>query len=226
MSKSMKKTFLIFLALFLCIIMTACSAAPQNMPASPNRPTDAETTKPAEPDNTSSNKPSSDKSSSSNSNSGTSGSYSSGKSSSSYKSSNSFSNSYGTSKTKCAHNGCNNYIASSGDTNCCTTHSRRCLKCKKYIDEDALYCMSCLSSAVDSATSSSGKSGSYSNSSSGSSSNSYSGKSSSSYGSSTSKGCQYVYPNGSKCGSYCSNGKTLCSKHMKELTEIYNNLTK
>ena len=54
-----------------------------------------------------------------------------------------FTNQYGTSTTKCAHAGCNNYIASSGDTNCCTIHSRKCLNCGKYIDEDALYCISC-----------------------------------------------------------------------------------
>ncbi len=59
-----------------------------------------------------------------------------------------FSNSFGTPNTKCAHPGCDNYIASSGDTNCCVTHSNRCLECGKYIDEDAMYCMSCLSSAA------------------------------------------------------------------------------
>lgn len=65
----------------------------------------------------------------------------------------SFSNAYGTATTKCAHAGCNNNIASSGDTNCCTTHSKRCLECNKYIDEDAMYCMSCLSKAADKASS-------------------------------------------------------------------------
>lgn len=63
----------------------------------------------------------------------------------------SFTNAYGTSTTKCAHNGCSNYIASSGDTNCCTTHSNRCLGCKKYIDEDALYCVSCIEKAANEA---------------------------------------------------------------------------
>ena len=42
-------------------------------------------------------------------------------------SSTSFTNKYGTPTTLCAHTGCNNYIASSGDTNCCTVHSNRCL---------------------------------------------------------------------------------------------------
>ena len=59
-----------------------------------------------------------------------------------------FTNKYGTATTKCAHSGCNNYIASSGDTNCCTLHSNKCLKCGKYIDEDATYCMSCLTNAA------------------------------------------------------------------------------
>ena len=61
--------------------------------------------------------------------------------------SSSFTNKYGTSTTKCAHIGCANYIASSGDTNCCTYHSRRCLSCSCYIDEDATYCMSCIKKA-------------------------------------------------------------------------------
>lgn len=60
----------------------------------------------------------------------------------------SFTNKYGTPTTKCAHSGCNNYIASSGDTNCCTIHSNRCLECGKYIDEDATYCMDCIQKAL------------------------------------------------------------------------------
>ena len=59
-----------------------------------------------------------------------------------------FSNEYGTSTTRCAHSGCSNYIASSGDTNCCTIHSNRCWECNCYIDEDAMSCMSCLRSAL------------------------------------------------------------------------------
>ena len=58
-----------------------------------------------------------------------------------------FTNAYGTETTKCTHSGCNNYIASSGNTNCCTTHSKKCLECGKYIDEDASYCMTCLEKA-------------------------------------------------------------------------------
>ena len=53
----------------------------------------------------------------------------------------SFTNKYGTSTTECAHVGCSNYIASSGDTNCCITHSNRCYECNCYIDEDANWCM-------------------------------------------------------------------------------------
>ena len=56
-----------------------------------------------------------------------------------------FTNKYGTPTTRCAHLGCDNYIAFSGDTNCCTSHSNNCLECGKYIDEDAIFCMSCLS---------------------------------------------------------------------------------
>ena len=82
-----------------------------------------------------------------------------------------FTNKYGTPTTKCAHSGCNNYIASSGDTNCCTTHSNRCLNCNKYIDEDAMYCMDCLKAASTSSSSSSGSS--YYGSSSSSSSSSF-----------------------------------------------------
>ena len=60
----------------------------------------------------------------------------------------SFTNKYGTSTTKCAHSGCYLHIASSGDTNCCVQHSRRCLECNCYIDEDAMYCMDCIESAL------------------------------------------------------------------------------
>ena len=56
----------------------------------------------------------------------------------------SFTNKFGTPTTKCAHSGCDNYIAPSGDTNCCKTHSAKCLECGCYIDEDALFCISCL----------------------------------------------------------------------------------
>lgn len=55
-----------------------------------------------------------------------------------------FTNKYGTRTTKCVKTGCNNYIASSGDTNCCVTHSNRCGECRCYIDGDAMYCMDCL----------------------------------------------------------------------------------
>ena len=72
-----------------------------------------------------------------------------GGSSSSYKSSgSSFTNDYGTSTTKCAHAGCNKYIAKSGDTNCCATHSNNCYSCGCYIDEDAMFCMDCLEDAL------------------------------------------------------------------------------
>lgn len=60
----------------------------------------------------------------------------------------SFTNKYGTPSTKCHHAGCNNYIASSGDTNCCIQHSNRCLECGCYIDEDAMFCIDCLRKAT------------------------------------------------------------------------------
>ena len=60
----------------------------------------------------------------------------------------SFTNKYDTSTTRCAHSGCSNYIASSGDTNCCTTHSNRCYECNCYIDEDANWCMKCIEDAL------------------------------------------------------------------------------
>ena len=72
-------------------------------------------------------------------------------SSSTYKKSSSqskFTNKYGTPTTKCAHPGCDRYIASSGDTNCCTVHSNRCAQCGKYIDEDALFCMDCILAGI------------------------------------------------------------------------------
>ncbi len=115
-------------------------------------------------------------------------------------SSSSFTNKYGTATTLCAHQGCTNFIASSGDTNCCTTHSNRCLECNKYIDEDAMYCMDCL-------TGSSGKS-----------------SSSSSYSSSSGSGkkCQYEYANGSICGKPVGDGlEYYCTTHYKELLESY-----
>ena len=55
-----------------------------------------------------------------------------------------FTNKYGTPTTKCYISGCTNYIAKSGDTNCCTYHSNNCLNCHCYIDSDAMYCLDCL----------------------------------------------------------------------------------
>ena len=66
-----------------------------------------------------------------------------------------FTNQFGTSTTKCAYKGCNNYIASSGDTNCCVEHSNLCLECNKYIDSDAMYCIDCLNGAINSNSSNS-----------------------------------------------------------------------
>lgn len=122
----------------------------------------------------------------------------------------SFTNAYGTSTTKCAHPGCNNYIASSGDTNCCTTHSNRCLNCNKYIDEDATYCMSCLTKSITGSSSGSSSSSSKGNSSSGSTS--------------TSGGCKYKYIDGSVCGKPVKGDLDFCEYHWNELMDTYNSL--
>lgn len=61
----------------------------------------------------------------------------------------SFSNKYGSSTTICAEVGCNNYIASSGDTNCCVSHSNKCPECGCYIDGDAIYCIDCFSDTAE-----------------------------------------------------------------------------
>ena len=112
-----------------------------------------------------------------------------------------FTNSYGSATTKCAHNGCYNTIASSGDTNCCIVHSNKCLNCGKYIDEDALFCMDCLSG-----NNSTNKSGQYS------SDNAPSG------------GCQYTYLDGTICGNKTNKWTTLCDKHCKELNDTNHSL--
>lgn len=59
-----------------------------------------------------------------------------------------FTNAYGTSTTKCNHYNCSNSIAILGDTNCCIVHSNKCNNCGTYIDEDALFCMDCLSGKI------------------------------------------------------------------------------
>lgn len=61
----------------------------------------------------------------------------------------SFTNKFGTPTTRCTHPGCNNYIASSGDTNCCVKHSNKCASCGCYIDEDASFCMDCIEKALN-----------------------------------------------------------------------------
>ena len=68
-----------------------------------------------------------------------------------------FTNAYGTPTTECAHAGCHNYIASSGDTCYCTLHSNNCLECGKYIDEDAMYCLSCIEKTAESISSGNSK---------------------------------------------------------------------
>ncbi len=69
-----------------------------------------------------------------------------------YSSYTSFSNKYGTPTTICAHSGCDRYIASTGDTNCCSIHSNKCSSCGCYIDEDAMYCIDCIKKAYGKST--------------------------------------------------------------------------
>lgn len=140
----MKKKFwgIISITILLCAVFTACSSG--STTGSHATPT---------PSSSSTYSSKSYGSSGSSSYSGSSGS-----------SKSSYSNKYGTSTTKCAKPGCNNYIASSGDTNCCVTHSNKCLNCRKYIDGDATYCLSCLYDSVKKSSGSS-SSGSYSGSS-------------------------------------------------------------
>ena len=111
--------------------------------------------------------------------------------------SSSFTNKYGTADTKCVVSGCSNKIASSGDTNCCVSHSNNCLECGNYIDGDATYCMDCLSGAI----------------------------SGSSESSSSGSGCGYKYPDGSICGASLNNYDSLCDYHFEELNNTYNSYT-
>ncbi|WP_026509396.1 hypothetical protein [Butyrivibrio sp. LC3010] len=111
-----------------------------------------------------------------------------------------FTNSYGTPDTKCEHAGCNNTIASSGNTNCCVIHSNKCLNCGKYIDEDAMFCMDCLSGKTTSIE----NTGKYT------------------AGNVPSGGCQYKYFDGSLCGVPTNNYATLCDEHFKQLNDTYN----
>ncbi len=118
----------------------------------------------------------------------------------------SFTNKYGTPTTKCAHPGCNNYIAPSGDTNCCVTHSNRCADCGKYIDEDAMYCMDCLTKASE---------------------GSNSGKQSNtdvSPSKKNSKKCAFLENGVEVCNNKAEEGSPYCSYHKKLLDDAYNSL--
>lgn len=122
----MKKIAAISIALCILAGMTACETPKEDLipePEATSAPVAA-----AEPDNNTASSVTPSKS-------GTSGDTA-------------FTNEYGTAATKCAHSGCENPVASSGDTNCCTIHSNKCAKCGRYIDEDATWCMNCISSAL------------------------------------------------------------------------------
>ena len=60
-----------------------------------------------------------------------------------------FNNEFGSIDTPCAYPGCSRTIVTSGDSNCCSVHSNRCLNCSRYIDGDAVYCMRCIEEAVN-----------------------------------------------------------------------------
>lgn len=113
-----------------------------------------------------------------------------------------FTNDYGTRTTICAHKGCTNYIASSGDTNCCKEHSNKCLNCGKYIDEDAMYCMDCLSGD----TTDTNDSGTYTG------------------DSVPDDGCQYKYSNGSVCGAKTNKYDVYATNILKNSMIIYDSL--
>lgn len=110
-----------------------------------------------------------------------------------------FTNSYGSVTTKCAHSGCENAIATSGDTNCCITHSNKCYNCGKYIDEDAIFCMDCISGK----TTTPEDTGKYDKS------------------NVPESGCQYSYFDGSICGKSTNKYANLCDFHFKELNDTY-----
>lgn len=129
-----------------------------------------------------------------------------------------FTNKYGTATTKCAHSGCNNYIASSGDTNCCATHSNRCLRCSKYIDEDATYCIDCIAVVTETAQSNSNSVSGKSSSGSSTTSTVFTNK----YGTATTKcahsGCNnYIASSGdTNCCTTHSNRCLRCGKYIDE----------
>jgi hypothetical protein len=113
-----------------------------------------------------------------------------------------FTNSYGTPDTKCNHTGCNNTIASSGDTNCCVMHSNKCLNCGKYIDEDALFCMDCISGGASDAMNTEKHS----------------------KNTVSQEGCKFKYSDGSLCGKETGHYANFCDAHFKQLDDTYNAL--
>lgn len=60
-----------------------------------------------------------------------------------------FTNKYGSQNTICSYTGCYNKIASSGDTNCCSFHSKRCIDCGNYFNEKTMKCMECISKMMN-----------------------------------------------------------------------------
>ena len=56
----------------------------------------------------------------------------------------------------CAHTGCTNQAVTTGDSVYCSVHSKKCLECGCYIDEDAMFCIDCLAKAINSQSAESG----------------------------------------------------------------------
>lgn len=113
-----------------------------------------------------------------------------------------FTNKYGTSTTKCVVAGCDNYIATSGDTNCCVAHSNKCLECKAYIDGDAMYCISCIENVASSKSS----------------------QSSSKSSNSSSNTCKFKEGGSYVCSSKAVSGSSYCSYHKNYLEDAYDSL--
>lgn len=108
----------------------------------------------------------------------------------------SFTNLYGTATTQCNYSECGNPIAPCGNTNCCIAHSSKCLSCGTFIDNDAMFCLSCIEEKV--------------------------GNTASKY--SAVNACQYTYLNGLKCDRVTNRYIDLCDEHFEQLYQSYQDL--
>ena len=113
-----------------------------------------------------------------------------------------FSNCYGTLETECMHNGCHNTIALFGDTCNCIVHSNKCLNCGKYIDEDAIFCMECLTGAISGWEEKINYLEAYN----------------------MINGCQFIYFDGTVCGAPTNKYACLCDLHFDFLNDVYQDM--